>query len=151
MVNKEDLQMIENLQNEIICKAGQMTFENLNLLAKGRLSKMFIGADCKAMNERKAVEKYTFYTENEFNVALYLFFSNQYNAKRIARSCYLLDEDSKFNESMDTGIPLGKIVLPNGGVLGTSIAEAVLKVRRYDERNAVTGMPFDVMAFRLIT
>ena len=150
MVNEEDLCYIEKLKTEIICRAGQMTYDNLNFLSKGRIEKMFISADCKQMQKRKSAEKYSFFTENEMNVALYLFFSNMYNAKRIARSCYILDEDTKFNESMDTGVPLGKIVLPNGGIMVSSIVEAVLKVRRYDEINLITGMPFDVVSFRII-
>lgn len=151
MVNEEDLRAIETLQTEIICRAGQMTYDNLNFLSKGKIAKMYIASDCKQMKERKAVDKYSFFTENEMNVALYLFFSNQYNAKRIARSCYMLDEDTKFNESLDTGIPMGRIVLPNGGIMVSSVVEAILKVRRYDVRNEITGMPFDVVAFRIIS
>lgn len=151
MVNEEDLRGIEALQTEIICRAGQMTFDNLNILSKGRIARMYVSADCRQMQKRKKADRYSFFTENEMNVALYLFFSNQYNAKRIARSCYMLDEDTKFNESLDTGIPVGRIVLPNGGIMVSSVVEAVLKVRRYDERNEITGMPFDVADFRIIS
>lgn len=149
---QEDIEKIESLQEEILTKAGSLTLDSLDLLSKGRMSQMFVAADCEKMKEeeRKSTEKYSFYSENEVNVALYLFFTNKYNAKRIARSCYVLDEDEKFNESMAMDIPLGRVVLPNGGIVTTSIVEAILKVREYDNRNPITGMPFDIVAFRLM-
>lgn len=150
MMCKEDIRAIDDLTYEILGKAKSMTLENLDSDKNGRISDLFIGASEKQLEKRKKNEAYTFYSKNEFHVALYLFFKNQYNAKRIARSCYLLDEDDRFSETLDTGIPLGIVMLPNGGIVTSSIVEVILKVRQFDQRNEFTGMPFDVMAFRLI-
>lgn len=149
-IEKEDLDAMANLASEILEKAQNMTLDALEAQTKGKIRERYINASAESMQDRKNCEKYSFYSENEINVALYLFFSNAYNAKRIARECYLKDEGDKIYESLYTNMPLGKVYLPNGGVVTGSEVEAVLRVRPYNNRNLMTGMPFDIITFRLI-
>ena len=148
-MQEEDIRIIDDLTLEILEKAKELTTKALDKKTKkGFLNELHIGE--QDLSERPKGEAYYFFSENEMDVALYLFFSNKYNAKRIARSCYLLDEDDKFIESMGTDIMLGKVKLPNGSLITTGTVEVLFKVREYGTRNKKTGMPFDIMAFRLI-
>jgi len=146
---EEDKKAIRLLTQEILGKSNSMTYKNF-LGKKDNFSKLFVGAKREDFNGRKKSEQYSFYTENEVGIALYMMFSNIYNAKHIAKNVYLLDEDTRFSEEFDVGIPLGEVMLPNGSVIETTMVEAILKVRNPEERNAYTGMPFDIITFRLV-
>lgn len=146
---EEDKKAIRLLTQEILGKSNSMSYTNF-LGKKDNFEKLFVGAKKEDFVGRKKNEKYSFYTENEVGIALYMFFSNIYNAKHIAKNVYLLDEDKRFSEEFDVEIPLGEVMLPNGSVIETTMVEAVLKVRNPEERNAYTGMPFDIITFRLV-
>lgn len=146
---EEDKKAIRLLTQEILGKSNSMSYTNF-LGKKDNFEKLFVGAKTEDFKGRKKNEQYSFYTENEVGIALYMFFSNIYNAKHIAKNVYLLDEDKRFSEEFDVGIPLGKVMLPNGSVMETTMVEAILKVRNPEERNAYTGMPFDIITFRLV-
>lgn len=146
---EEDKKAIRLITQEIIGKSNSMTYANF-IGKKNNYEKLFVGAKKEEFVGRKKNEQFSFYTENEVDIALYMFFSNIYNAKHIAKNLYLLDEDERFSEEFDVMIPLGEVMLPNGSVVQTTVVEAVLKVRNREERNAYTGMPFDIISFRLV-
>lgn len=145
----EDKEAIKNLTCEILGKSQSMTYGNF-IGKKDNFSKNFVGADKATFMTRKLNERYTFYSETEVGIALYMFFSNVYNAKHIAKNVYLLDEDDRFSEEFDVQIPLGQVMLPNGSIKTSSVIEAVMKVRNVEERNQYHGMPFDIISFRLV-
>lgn len=145
----EDKKAIKSLTQEILGKAQSMSYKNF-IGKKDNFSKLFVGVSKESFVGRKKNEQFSFYTENEVGIALYMFFSNIYNATHIAKNVYLLDEDDRFSEEFDVEIPLGEVMLPNGSVVTTTVVEAILKVRNVEERNPYTGMPFDIITFRLI-
>lgn len=146
---KEDKDNISKLTREILGKSNSMTYSNF-IGHKDNFSKNFVGADISTFEGRKKNEQFSFFTETEVGIALYMFFSSIYNANHIAKNIYMLDEDERFSEEFDVQIPLGQVMLPNGAVMTTSIVEAVLKVRNVEERNPYHGMPFDIISFRLV-
>lgn len=143
-----DRQAVKAMTFEIASKAQSMYYSELAM--KGdELSKHVARTKDSLSEERKRKDRYSFYSEKELCVALYLFFSDSYTVKRIAKNCYYKDEDEKFVESMDLELPLG-IVGSSNSIEETSVVEAVMKIRNPEERNPVTGMPFDLVEFRLI-
>lgn len=85
-----------------------------------------------------------FYSERNRQLAVFLFLSNQYNAKDIAKKAYMLDEGDIFVEQMDVGFILGTYKGQE-----TSIVEVHFKVRSCEETINKYGMPFNLHYVRL--
>lgn len=116
------------------------------------LSKKHIGCEysVEELNERKPKERYSFYSFTEVRVALQEFFGSTYNLKRVAKQSTMLDEGDKFSESIDCGIKLGVFYdTTNNATMETSILEVTMKVRAWGNLNKITGLPFDIVGFRL--
>lgn len=116
------------------------------------LSKKHIGCEytVKELNERKPKERYSFYSFTEVKIALQEFFGDTYNLKRIAKQSVMLDEGDKFSESIDCGMKLGEFYdTLNNTVTETSILEVTMKVRPWGNPNNTTGLPFNIVGFRL--
>lgn len=144
-----DKTAVKELRFEIESKAQSMCYSSV--VPRGKEPNKHIGRTASELRgERKKKDRFSFYSEKELCVALYLFFCDSYTVKRIAKNCYFKDEDDKFTESMDLELPLGIVENEKKEMEETSVVEAVLKVRNSEERDAVTGMPFDLMEFRLV-
>lgn len=134
----EDAAAIKKLTNQIL-EAGE------NLATDLMANKWPFGLS----DEEIMKEGYSFKSVNELFIALFIFFTNTYNAKAIAKKIYNLDEDDKFKESMDMEVPMGN-VRKRKKIVETSVVEATIKVREMGTLNPETKLPFDLVNFRLI-
>lgn len=134
----EDAAAIKKLTNQIL-EAGE------NLATDLMADKWPFGLS----DEEIMKEGYSFKSVNELFIALFIFFTNTYNAKAIAKKIYNLDEDDKFKESMDMEVPMGN-VRKRKKIVETSVVEATIKVREMGTLNPETKLPFDLVNFRLI-
>lgn len=142
---KEDERAIAVIANEIQFKAGSMVC--LVACPEGREAQSYIGVNENLMQRRKA--KYAYYGTRELLFVLSRFFCSEYNCKMLARVLYWMDEGDIHVESIDCEIPLGKVIVDKQ-LVETSCAEIVIRKRKEDTRNPITGMPFDLLGVRLI-
>lgn len=139
--------------NELICEIANKTcFMNLERFIgkKKHYVENFVGSDCEDFPNRMKAERFTFFNRDTVSLALREMFTDPYVIKKIAKNCCILEADERFTEEYDVEIPLGKCMLEDKSLVVTSIVQAVIKVRDYDDRNDDTGLPFDIIKFRLI-
>lgn len=149
-LTEEDNIEIKKLTQEILSKACEMNCRRFDNSVKANFIDRFVGVSERAIKKRHRNERFFFFTENEASFGLYQFFANIYNAKHIAKNIYIRVEDDVFTEQFDAIIPLGKIMLPNGSIVTTSVIELDIKVTDPDIRSINHGMPFDIIGYRLV-
>lgn len=148
-LEKSDTSAIRKLFGEILSKGQAVTY-NAFLEGKKNFVKNFVDTDMSDFPLRRAAERFSFFTPVEVGFSLYSLFRDIYAAKYIAKQCYCLDEDDRFEVEFDAQIPLGIVENAEGKIEVTSLCKAILKVRNCEKRNPYYGMPFDIIAFQLI-
>lgn len=143
----------EKLVEEIKNNFYRMNYSNL-CVSGGYHVSTHVGLDAEELiSEGKKRKGYmsSFFTENDFNIALDYLFNDNYSLKQIAK--WLLESKESrmifraYSFEQDAlGIVLGK----NGAIWKTnSIAVVLQKLDDIDDRNITTGMPFNVITMYL--
>lgn len=145
-----DVNAIRKLFGEILSKNQAITYKAF-LHGKTNFERNHVNSDISDFPNRRTAERFSFFSEVEVGFSLCTLFRDIYAAKLIAKNCYCLDEDDRFEIEFDAQIPLGVVECSDGHVEVTSMCKAVLKVRNVEKRNPYYGMPFDIIAFQLIS
>lgn len=141
------------LTKEIIGKARNMSYENLDLQNGGHIATLHVGMSNEKLLKRMKEERKnisTFESKNDVSVCLWEFFTDEYNVKK-ALAKWLdnmgASEREGFNyfTSEQTG-NIGRVVLPNGGIRRTDCFRIILQKMPLGERDITTGMPFVVIS-----
>lgn len=148
-LEKSDRTAIVNLFTEIYSKREAMTYEAV-IKGKTHFEKNFIDTDISDFPNRRKNERYSFYSKLEMSTSLKRLFKDIYALKYIAKNCYCLDEDDRFEIEFDAEIPLGLVEDEAGNLQITHIVKAVFSVRNPEKRNKYYGMPFDLLYYQLI-
>lgn len=143
---------MNQLENEILRKLDRMNLANADMSNGMHISTYHVGLSDEELLRRKKQDRKSvvssFTDANTVDVLLYDLFSDEYFIEKNLIP-YLRDNSimEKEFENFSFDGPIGRAVLPNGGIKKVSSYRIVLTKNIYGggERDTNTGMPFSVV------
>ena len=152
-VYKEDIMINqESVKNEIIRKLDRMNLVNIDISSGMHVSTHHVGLSDEELLRRQKQDRQgfvsSFVDENTVNVCLYEMFSDEYFLeKELIPFLSAAAEKMEFEYDSFDCDTVGRVVLPNGGILEVNSFRIVLSksLAGGGERDINTGMPFSVI------
>lgn len=135
----------EYLKKEIADKLANLHYASIDLANGGHVSSLHVGLTDQEMLRRQKSEgtKFVSSFDNKviFNACIYKFVED--NLEFIVRWLLNPASEPRFVEEYFLDEKVGKVVLPNGGIVSTECFRVVLV--KNDKRDGAAQMPFNVV------
>lgn len=140
------------MKEEILRKLDRMSLANIDMSNGMHISTYHVGMSDEEMRRRKRLDRKevvsSFTDENTVNVCLYEMFSNEYFLqKNLIPFLSGTEEKKQFEFDSFELNTVGRVVLPNGGIVDTNSFRVVVSksIVGGGERDINTGMPFSIV------